>query len=77
MLMSEQSTLDQEHLANNVATYGHVKVEFLIRLWQGIINIKEGSFHCGSAVINPTSLSTGMWIWIPGLAQWVEDQVLS
>lgn len=40
MLMSEQSRSDQEHLANNVATYGHIRV--LVRLGQNTINIKGG-----------------------------------
>lgn len=43
MLMSEQSRSDQEHLANNVATYGHIRV--LVRLGQNTINIKGGIPH--------------------------------
>ena len=34
------------------------------------------SSHCGSALINPTSIHEGMRS-IPGLAQWVKDLALS
>lgn len=43
MLTSEQPRLDQEYLANNVATYGHVRV--LVTLGQDIINVKRGIPH--------------------------------
>ena len=41
--MSEQSRSDQDHLANNEATYRHVRV--LVRLGQNTINIKGGIPH--------------------------------
>lgn len=43
MLMSEQSRSDQEHLANNAATYRHLIV--LARLGQNTVNIKGGIPH--------------------------------
>lgn len=45
MFMSEQSRLDQDYLANNVATCGHARVQLLIRLGQDIKNIKMGISH--------------------------------
>ena len=39
------------------------------------ILIKTGSFHCGSAVMNPTSIREDAGS-IPGLIQWVKDSML-
>ena len=39
------------------------------------LNHRESEFHCGSAIMNPTSDHEDKG-WIPGLAQWVEDPAL-
>ena len=36
------------------------------------VNPRNGSSHCGSAVMNPTSIHEDVGL-IPGLAQWIKD----
>ena len=49
--------------------------------WEGLIEREEsnmtprGSYYCGSAVTNPTSIREDAGS-IPGLAQWVKDLAL-
>ena len=43
--------------------------------YENFIKKSKGSFHCGSVIMNPTSIHEEVGS-IPGLAQWIKDLAL-